>query len=229
MNVVSRRTNKLSNHYQMPIAAFSSKCNADSVIPPACQQWLAAPLPAVLLPAARPHTASSGLSGTFAGCRGPALSSWRPAGGEWPGDTQLFASVSQDRSDVWPGIVMHYNHWFCCDIRINYIYINIVQHSEQTERDVHVCVKSTAEKVAMITQESQTGINEPYQELLAQSRGDGLCFLDNCCRECSHFCCSKTLGRTKHTALVSFVFLASWDICLSQTTHRIVFPRSILA
>lgn len=110
----------------MPIAAFPSDCSAESVIPPACQQGLAAPLPAVLLPAARPHTASSGLSGTFAGCQGLAVSSWRPAGGEWPGDTQLFASVSLDRSDVWPGMAINHIYRLCLDIRVNYIYIYIV-------------------------------------------------------------------------------------------------------
>lgn len=103
----------------MPIAAFPSNWSAESVIPPACQQGLAAPLPAVLLPAARPRTASSGLSGTFAGCRGPVWSSWQPAGGAWLDDIQLFASVSLDRFDVWPGMVINHNCSFCIDIRVN--------------------------------------------------------------------------------------------------------------
>lgn len=72
-------------------------CKAESVIPPLCQQTLTA-----LLPAALPHTASSGLSGTYANCPGLVWSSWQPAGGGWPGGTQLFASVFLDHFDVWP-------------------------------------------------------------------------------------------------------------------------------
>ncbi len=78
-------------------------CKAESVIPPLCQ-WT----PAALLPAALPHTASSGPSDTYAGCRGPVWSSWQSAGGGWPGGTQLFASVFPDHCDVWPkAIIKH--------------------------------------------------------------------------------------------------------------------------
>lgn len=87
-----------SNHITAP-----PHCKAESVILPLCQRTLPA-----LLPAALPRTASSGLSDTYASCRGPVWSSWQSAGGGWPGDTQLSASVFLDHYDVWPRAIINH-------------------------------------------------------------------------------------------------------------------------
>lgn len=79
-----------------------------SVTPPPCPWTLAA-----LRPAALPRTASSGLSDTCAGCRGPIWSSWQPAGGGWPGGTQLSASAFLDHCDVWPERLMKHTSGSC--------------------------------------------------------------------------------------------------------------------
>lgn len=94
---------------------------AESIIPPLCQ-WT----PAALLPAALPHTASSGPSDTYAGCRGPVWSSWRSAGGGWPGGTLLSASGFPDHCDVWPRAIINHTrvlgYLLSADIKQGYLW-----------------------------------------------------------------------------------------------------------
>lgn len=56
---------------------------------------------------------------------------------------------------------------------------------------------------------------EPYQKLLANSGGNGLCLLDYSWRKRSHFCCSKTWRSTNDGVLITF--MAYRDICFYFT------------
>lgn len=99
-------------------------CGAESVIPPLCPLALAG-----LWPAALPHTASSGLSNTYASCLGPVWSSWQSAGGEWPGGTRLSVSVFPDHYDVWPERIIKQNPKSWLFIK-HFSYINLMKHTK---------------------------------------------------------------------------------------------------
>lgn len=118
-------------------ATVRPRREAESFIPP-----LRPLTSAGLWPAARPHTASSGLSDTSAGCLGPVWSSWQPAGGEWPGGTQLSVSVFPDHYDVWPETTMnqHPGSWLFIK---HFSYINLIH---ETKRYVRYQLSEVARK-----------------------------------------------------------------------------------